>query len=302
MTGPNLLEHEKDIKDLEQLVEDLQERTALKMEETQSQFTTITSQLAELGQQFSRISSQLLTESAQAKEERIGMNSQIQKLFEITKSQAEQLQPLINQHKQVCHETQTTTNTSSTQTTLIPNTQFGDNTQTTDVTTPLLPTPPHNSTTQKLKEPHQTTTPKVTQPDYKAPPFIPQNNFNYNKIHNIQGPLPHTHQLNGHNNSWNAGLSQGTNSGSWYSQDQYASRPPILPQYKFPKMDFPKFEGKHPRNWVSKAEKFFMLNPNLDQFTKVIYAALYLEGEADHWYHTLQMGTQGLGRILSNCC
>ena len=31
-----------------------------------------------------------------------------------------------------------------------------------------------------------------------------------------------------------------------------------------------------------------MLNPLMDFRTKVVYAALYLEGEADRWYQTIQ--------------
>lgn len=46
--------------------------------------------------------------------------------------------------------------------------------------------------------------------------------------------------------------------------------------------NFPKFDGKNARSWVNKAYKFFMLNPNIDLQTKVIYDDLYLEGEEDH--------------------
>lgn len=37
-----------------------------------------------------------------------------------------------------------------------------------------------------------------------------------------------------------------------------------------------------------------MLNPNIDSHTKVVYAALYLEEEADHWYQTVQAEHYGL--------
>lgn len=59
--------------------------------------------------------------------------------------------------------------------------------------------------------------------------------------------------------------------------------------YKFPKIDFPRFEGKDPRGWISKCEKFFQLNPSLDNRQKVIYAALHLDGEADTWYQSVQL-------------
>lgn len=53
---------------------------------------------------------------------------------------------------------------------------------------------------------------------------------------------------------------------------------------KLPKMDFPKFEGKDPRGWVNKCEKFFVLNPYMDSKTKVIFATLHMEGDADIWF------------------
>lgn len=81
----------------------------------------------------------------------------------------------------------------------------------------------------------------------------------------------------------------------WDPQTEHHSqRSTLQPHYKFPKMDFPKFDGKNARRWVSKAEKFFKLNPNIDTYTKVIYAAFYLEMEADHWYQTIQADYQVL--------
>lgn len=57
--------------------------------------------------------------------------------------------------------------------------------------------------------------------------------------------------------------------------------------FPIPKMDFPHFEGRDPRRWLKKCEKFFQLNAMLDPRSKVLYAALYLEGEADIWYQSL---------------
>lgn len=64
--------------------------------------------------------------------------------------------------------------------------------------------------------------------------------------------------------------------------------------YKPPKVDFPKFEGHDPRSWVAKCEKYFQLNPTLDARAKVICAALYLEGEADIWFRSLEEEKPGL--------
>lgn len=72
-------------------------------------------------------------------------------------------------------------------------------------------------------------------------------------------------------------------------------RPYMQPQYKFPKMDFPRFDGKNVCGWISKAEKIFQLNPIMDSPTKVIYAVLYLDNEADYWYQTVQAEYLGLG-------
>lgn len=58
--------------------------------------------------------------------------------------------------------------------------------------------------------------------------------------------------------------------------------------YKPPKVDFPKFEGQDPRSWISKCDKYFQLNPSLDARAKVICATLYLEGDADVWYRSLE--------------
>lgn len=64
--------------------------------------------------------------------------------------------------------------------------------------------------------------------------------------------------------------------------------------YMLPKVDFPKFEGTNARSWVAKAEKFFMLNPGMDAHTKVVFTSLYLDGEADHWFHTIHTEQRGI--------
>lgn len=53
-------------------------------------------------------------------------------------------------------------------------------------------------------------------------------------------------------------------------------------------MDIPHFDGRDPRGWLKKCEIFFQLNPMLNPRSKVLYAALYLEGEANVWYQSLQ--------------
>lgn len=45
---------------------------------------------------------------------------------------------------------------------------------------------------------------------------------------------------------------------------------------------------------MSKADNFLMLNPNIDSYIEVVYVALYLEEEGDHWYQTVQAEHYGL--------
>lgn len=54
-----------------------------------------------------------------------------------------------------------------------------------------------------------------------------------------------------------------------YQQDTIHPRPLLQPHYKYPKMDFPKFDGKDARSWVKKTDKFFKLNPFMDPRSKV---------------------------------
>lgn len=85
-----------------------------------------------------------------------------------------------------------------------------------------------------------------------------------------------------------------SNTGWNSTYDHFAYRPQLQPQYKFSKMDFPRFDGENPCGWISKADNFFLLNPIMDSTTKVIYATLYLDDEADYWYQTIQVEYPGL--------
>ncbi|XP_063938080.1 uncharacterized protein LOC135147942 [Daucus carota subsp. sativus] len=64
--------------------------------------------------------------------------------------------------------------------------------------------------------------------------------------------------------------------------------PSITTPYKTPKLDFPKFDGKDPRGWLNKCEKFFQLNPTTDLRSRVLCAALHMENDADIWYRTVE--------------
>lgn len=54
------------------------------------------------------------------------------------------------------------------------------------------------------------------------------------------------------------------------------------------KVKFPKFNGTNARDRVVKANKYFMLNLSMDTYTKIVFASLYLEGPADHWFQLEQ--------------
>ncbi|XP_074346537.1 uncharacterized protein LOC141685327 [Apium graveolens] len=68
--------------------------------------------------------------------------------------------------------------------------------------------------------------------------------------------------------------------------------PPLYPYsqqgVKTPKFDFPKFNGKDPRGWITKCEKYFQLMPSVDLRSRVLCAALHMEDDADIWYRTVE--------------
>lgn len=79
-----------------------------------------------------------------------------------------------------------------------------------------------------------------------------------------------------------------------HTGENHSQRSSFPTPYKLPKVEFPKFDGTNARNWVVKANKFFMLNPGMDTYTKIMFASLYLEGLVDHWFQTIQLEQPGL--------
>ncbi|KAF3778105.1 hypothetical protein EJ110_NYTH44217 [Nymphaea thermarum] len=55
------------------------------------------------------------------------------------------------------------------------------------------------------------------------------------------------------------------------------------PRLPMPKIDFPKFNGKRPKEWVYKAEQYFICQEIAEQH-KIRLAKMYLEEEAMLWY------------------
>ncbi|KAF3791957.1 hypothetical protein EJ110_NYTH12896 [Nymphaea thermarum] len=55
------------------------------------------------------------------------------------------------------------------------------------------------------------------------------------------------------------------------------------PRLPMPRMDFPKFNGNRPKEWIYKAEQYFICQ-NIIEVHKVQLAKMYLEEEAIQWY------------------
>ncbi|KAK6136072.1 hypothetical protein DH2020_030177 [Rehmannia glutinosa] len=53
-----------------------------------------------------------------------------------------------------------------------------------------------------------------------------------------------------------------------------------------PKLDFPRFDGNHPRSWILKCNGYFKLIPNIPDTQKVTLASMHFEGKAAQWYQT----------------
>ena len=55
-------------------------------------------------------------------------------------------------------------------------------------------------------------------------------------------------------------------------------------QARAPRVEFPTFEGEGFKDWVYKAEQYFLIDMTPDVW-KVRLASMYLEGKALTWYH-----------------
>ena len=52
---------------------------------------------------------------------------------------------------------------------------------------------------------------------------------------------------------------------------------------RFIKMDFPKFSGDDPREWLSQVAQYFEFQETLEE-RMVTLASFHLEGEANQWW------------------
>lgn len=104
---------------------------------------------------------------------------------------------------------------------------------------------------------------------------IPHNSYSYHHPYTLQQTPPVTFQPS--HNLISSSLITHTRVGD----DSNQGRPSNQPNYKVPKLDFPKFDGKDPCGWIGKCEKFYQLHPTTDLRSRVLCAALHMEGEAD---------------------
>ena len=58
--------------------------------------------------------------------------------------------------------------------------------------------------------------------------------------------------------------------------------------HRFPKLEIPDFEGKNPRSWVRKCEKYFRIF-DIQEWQKIEIAALFLHDKADVWINEFLM-------------
>jgi len=57
--------------------------------------------------------------------------------------------------------------------------------------------------------------------------------------------------------------------------------------YKLPKLDFPKFDGSHPRVWKEKCEKYFSMY-HVPSHLWASFATLHFKGNAELWLQTYE--------------
>ncbi|KAK6128670.1 hypothetical protein DH2020_037582 [Rehmannia glutinosa] len=76
-----------------------------------------------------------------------------------------------------------------------------------------------------------------------------------------------------------------------YSRFQQSPKPRMQIEHSggniispLPKIDFPKFDGTHPRAWILKCNGYFKLIPNIPDDQKVILASMHFKGKAALWF------------------
>lgn len=275
MTGPSLAKHEKDLQKLESHLEDVRNSTVAKEAEYRNQMLDLSTQVKEMGRKFNSLATEMRTD-------KMDLTTQIRDLLETVKLQHQgnttsPSSALRNSSSSTnIHVTPPKTSPPHVQmgvnippkTTLSPSPLFMTTapiyTQTPPISfvpnsTPIFPYTQTHYTTAQTQQPITQPTP-LGRPPLTAPTF-PNQTINHHQYH-----PPYT------------------NSG-----DSQFHRSSFMTPYKLPKVEFPKFDGINARGWVVKANKFFMLNPGMDTYTKIVFASLYLEGPADHWFQTIQL-------------
>lgn len=116
------------------------------------------------------------------------------------------------------------------------------------------------------------------------PNFTNQTSFAYHPPYSIHQP-PSSTVLQTHSITQPTTTTIYTNTSGSHPHTRTIS---ARPAYKTPKLDFSHFDGKDPRGWTSKCEKFFQLHNTTDPRSRVLCAALHMDGEADIWYRCVE--------------
>lgn len=60
------------------------------------------------------------------------------------------------------------------------------------------------------------------------------------------------------------------------------------------KIDFPRFNGENPRQWLRKCHRYFLLNP-MPENEKIVTASMHLDDKAEFWYMDYMEGKELMG-------
>ena len=67
---------------------------------------------------------------------------------------------------------------------------------------------------------------------------------------------------------------------------------------KLAKLEFPKYTGDYPMEWLTRVEQFFEYQETMET-QKVLLASFHLEGEANQWWQWLQWAYKEEGKEVT---
>lgn len=60
------------------------------------------------------------------------------------------------------------------------------------------------------------------------------------------------------------------------------------------RVEFPRFNGKFPREWLRRCHMYFLLNP-MTKVEKILLTSMHMEGKAEYWYMDNIEGKEYMG-------